>query len=44
MNIYEKMGPTHNNKNGPGGPKKGGSVNITTAVAFSFNTINKPQH
>ena len=24
------MGPTHNNQNSPGGPKKGGSVNITT--------------
>ena len=31
INIYEKMGPTHNNQNGPGGPKKGGSVKITTA-------------
>ena len=34
MNIYEKMGPTHNNQNSPGGPKKGGSVNITTPVLF----------
>ena len=24
------MGPTHNNQNGPGGPKKGGSVKIIT--------------
>ena len=37
-----KMGPTHNNKNGPGGPKKGGSVKITTPVpigSFSFHVI-----
>ena len=26
------MGPTHNNQNGPGGPKNGGSVKITTPV------------
>ena len=38
------MGPTHNNQNGLGGPKKGGSVKITTRVPdtrefvpFEFN-------
>ena len=29
------MGPTHNKQNSPGGPKKGGSVNITTAGSYS---------
>ena len=27
------MGPTHNNRNGPGGPIKGRSVKITTLEA-----------
>ena len=27
------MGPTHNNQYGPGDPKKGGSVKITTPVS-----------
>ena len=33
------MGPTHNNQNGQGGPKKGGSVKITTPVSLvmSYN-------
>ena len=29
------MGPTYNNQNGPGGPKKGRSVKITTPVPLS---------
>ena len=32
------MGPTHNNQNGPGGPKKGGLVKITTPGLVVFCT------
>ena len=30
------MGPTHNNQNGPGAPKSGGSVKIITPDNFHF--------
>ena len=33
------MGPTHNNQNGPGGPKKGGLVKITTPEVCSGSRI-----
>ena len=30
INIYEKMGPTHSNQNGPGFPEKVESIKITS--------------
>ena len=34
------MGPTNNNQNGPGGPKKGGSVKITTPGILTVHAIH----
>ena len=34
------MGPIHNNQNGPGGPKKGGLVKITTPGCGEYEKVN----
>ena len=38
------MGPTHNNQNGLGGPKKGGLVKITTPVFECHYWLAKHKH
>ena len=41
MNIYEKIGPTHNNQKGSGGPKKGGRLKSPLRENISVSVISE---